>query len=105
MVYPFDSPRARLTDPDSSHAAADTSDRAGSTREVLSWLSLYPDGLTDAELEHLHTRSRAAAGHKPYTGARLRTARAELVEAGRVVAVGKGISPSGRACTRWALNH
>lgn len=103
MIFPFDTPRARRTDPVESHKAADTSDVAGSRREVLSWLAFHPDGLTDHQLEDLHVRSRRAAGHAPYTGARLRTARAELVEHGRVTEAGKGLSPSGRPARIWKL--
>jgi hypothetical protein len=103
LVFPDDTPRARRGDPVESHNAADTSDVAGSRREVLSWLTFHPEGLTDHQLEELHVRSRRAAGHAPYTGARLRTARAELVEHGRVLEAGKGVSPSGRPARIWAI--
>lgn len=103
LIFPFDSPRARRTDPVESHAAADTSDRAGSRREVISWLSLNPAGLTDAQIEALHVKSRNAAGHKAYTGSRLRTARSELVTDGHVVKVGKGVSPTGRTAALWGI--
>ena len=78
--------RARLHDPDTSHLAAEGSDLAGSQLVVEALLNYAgPAGLTD---EELFEGSRAdwviaLTGHT-YSPSRLRTARAELVEAGVV---------------------
>ena len=86
LVADTGGPRARLADPDTSHVAADGSDLAGSQAVVAVLLrSAGPAGLTD---EEIFEGSRSwpvlqLIGHK-YSPSRLRTARAELVEAGRV---------------------
>lgn len=97
-LFDDDSPRARRTDPLTSHEAADLNDTAGSRRAVLLILQAYGRPLADFEIEKIHDE----AGGK-YTGQRLRTARAELVERGVVADVGESITPHDRRCTTWAL--
>ncbi len=95
----FDSPRARRTDPDTSHEAADRNDTAGSRRAVLLIMQAYRRQLTDHEIETIHTE---AGGH--YTGQRLRTARHELVDKGEVVHDGWKLGPSGYRTRLWRLS-
>lgn len=93
-----DSPRARADDPLTSHAAADTNDTAGSRRAVLLILAAYGRALADHEIEAIHTD----AGGR-YTGQRLRTARAELVDLDRVRQHAEALTPKGAACWTWRL--
>lgn len=95
-----DSPRARADDPLTSHAAADTNDTAGSRRAVLLILAAYGRPLADHEIEAIHTE----AGGR-YTGQRLRTARAELVDIGRVRQHAEALTPKGAACWTWRLTQ
>jgi hypothetical protein len=105
MIFPDDRPRARRSDPLTSHRAADMTNRRGDAHhEVLSWLSLHPEGLTDDEIADKHRRSRRAKGQKPCSGSRLRTARSELVADGNVKAVGEGLSALGNASQKWTLS-
>lgn len=103
MTYPMlfdtdDSPRARRADPDTSHAAADLNDTAGSRRAVLLILQAYNRPLADYEIKAIHD---ASGGH--YTGQRLRTARHELVETGVVVHDGQKLGPSGYRTRSWRI--
>lgn len=99
-LFDDDSPRARVTDPLTSHYAADLNDTAGSRRAVLLILQAYGRPLADFEIEKIHDE----AGGK-YTGQRLRTARAELVERGTVTEAGESTTPHERKCITWALSH
>ncbi|MDY0829067.1 hypothetical protein SK224_07990 [Microbacterium sp. BG28] len=104
MVFPDDRPRARRSDPITSHQAADQTTRRGDAHhEVLSWLSLNPEGLTDDEIADKHIRSRRKKHQKPCSGSRLRTARSELVEDGLVEAIGEGSSVLGNPAQKWGL--
>lgn len=98
MLWPDESPRARRDDPETSHAAADTNDTAGSRRAVLIIMSAYRRPLADFEIEQIHTE----AGGR-YSGQRLRTARDELVTDGRVVEDGESTTPRGNRCLTWRL--
>jgi hypothetical protein len=96
-----DSPRARLTDPVTSHQAADSNNIAESTLVVLAILKGHREGLADWEVEHDH---RLAGGD--YTGQRLRTARSELVDAGAVVNTGHmKRNFNNRRTTVWCLTE
>ncbi len=96
-VWP-DSPRARATDPTESHLAADATQGsvAASQAAVLAILddALLP--LTDEELAG-YLKGR-------FSPSRVRTARHELEEDGRVVSTGT-VKPPGRRtrCRVWAL--
>ena len=94
---------ARATDPETSHNAAP------STNTQVHWgltevLRMYPHGLPDFKLESLYNQ-RSSTHPKQYpqvTPQRLRTARHELVEAGRVEDTGKTeLNARFRACTIW----
>ena len=97
-------PRARLTDPLTSHEAGDATESvvAASQAVVLSILHAVGAPMTHADI--------IAEDHDPFTQwrmfseSRLRTACAELVELGRVQPVGK-FKPAGSRAhhTLWAL--
>lgn len=76
-----DSPRVRRTDPSTSHEAADTNDVQKSIGLVYDILQLEP--LADHEIAAV-----ALGRGSQFTGQRLRTARAALVERGLVEATG-----------------
>lgn len=85
QIYPGDSPRVRLTDPPTSHRAADATakSRPGSQKAVLD--ALHRDGpLADHELVLAVQADATWNGARMYSPSRIRTARAELVEAGLV---------------------
>jgi hypothetical protein len=91
-----DSPRTRLSDPITSHEAADTNNITDSSAAVLAILATEPEGLADWEIEFEHDGK--------YTGQRLRTARHELVESGLVEDTGEfSTTLSGRRCKVWRL--
>ena len=93
-----DSPRARRTDPITSHEAADSNDVTRSIGWVLSLLhNVGP--LADHEIE-------AAARRRDvrFTGQRLRTARAALVRQGKVTDSGETrLTLNGRRAQVWQL--
>ena len=96
-----DEPRARVTDPVTSHEAADSI--SGEAREaselfVLDAVKAYGP-VTDAGVFDLAQIS----GHK-WSPSRLRTARAQLVSKGLVTELDhEGRSASGCRMTRWAV--
>jgi hypothetical protein len=92
-----DTARVRRTDPITSHEAADTNNTARSIGMVLDILQSEP--LADHEIETL-----AAARGSQFTGQRLRTARAALVEQGRVEATGiYRLTMYGRRANVWQV--
>lgn len=101
MVYPG-SPNVRSTDPLTSHEAADLSDTAASQLEVMRILEHADRPLSDGEIYREHL---AAPVLNPwsFSDSRLRTARHELVEDGRVVEAGEGRTSKGRRCKTWAV--
>ena len=101
MLWGVDSPRTRATDPVTSHEAADSNRVAASTRAVLTALAEGP-----ADDSQILTRHIARVGRHgvAFTPQRLRTARAELVEAGRVVHTGGfHVTGTGRRARVWGL--
>lgn len=99
MIFPEDEPRTRRTDPVTSHEAADGNDTAGSRLAVLAVLEGAQKPLADFQIEVAHR----PYVWKPYTGARLRTARSELVRKGTVIADGITRTPTGSKTTTWRL--
>lgn len=101
MVFPG-SANARSTDPLTSHEAADLSDTAASQLEVMRILEHASRPLSDGEIYREHL---AAPVLNPwsFSDSRLRTARHELVEDGRVVEAGVGRTSKGRRCKTWAV--
>lgn len=103
-----DSARTRETDPATSHEAADSISREAledSEREVLTILAECPLPQTDEALtEHHEARAFLGLAARTYTPARLRTARAQLVELGRVVeGAERGRTKTGRSARTWTL--
>lgn len=93
-------PRARRTDPEESHLAADTSNLAESQDAVLEALATGPR--TDGDIVRHHYDMSLFFGGPKFSDSRLRTARHELVEAGLVENSGiPGSTPSGRKCATW----
>lgn len=101
-------PRARLTDPNTSHLAAEAADLEGSQAVVHAVLEYAgPDGLTDEEISEGARQERfvAIVGRR-YSDSRLRTARAELVERGVVVDAGHVRHTAfGYEARVWMLAH
>lgn len=95
-----DSPNARQTDPITSHiAASSVAGRVAASQAIVyRILTDHPHGLTDEEI-----RIEAAwSGH--WSPERLRTARAELVDQGRVHAAGTTTLPGHRnRMTVWEI--
>lgn len=99
-LWPDDSPRARRTDYETSHEAADTNDVEGSRAEVLTILDAGPQD--DFQIWEAHDRAVHRFGGPRYTPQRLRTARSELVREGRVEFTGiYHLSPSNRRTRVW----
>lgn len=102
-----DSARARATDPQTSHAAADSisaEGREASELEVLEILSAAERPLTSEQIEarHVHRAWQGEAA-MTWTGARLRTALKQLADDGHVVKDGEGRTKSGRRAAAWRL--
>lgn len=98
---------ARRTDPVTSHEAAESlSDEAlvGAQREVVDILTIN-GGLADVDIASVHEfRHARGITELNLSEQRLRTARAELVRAGRVVATGREVlTPRGRRAVVWGL--
>lgn len=86
-IFDEDSPRVRKSDPVTSHRAADETRKSvsGSRDAVLA--ALHRDGaLADHELVLAVQADATWNGSRMYSPSRIRTARAELVEAGLVQA-------------------
>lgn len=97
----LDSPRARKTDPPTSHAAAD-SNRLDSRAQVLAILRMCGP-LADHELVDQFDLYAARMGIR-FTPQRLRTARAELTRDGLVEYTGiDRLTPTGRRAQVWAV--
>lgn len=99
----------RTNDPETSHAARDSiSDEAlaESQAEVLAILHMNgPQADHDILAIHEFRHARGIARHE-FTGQRLRTARNELVEYGRVVQTeGEALTPSGRRAKVWGITQ
>ena len=94
-----DTVRARRSDPETSHAAADSSNREGSRVVVLAVLREHGP-LADHEMVAF-----AESHGSRFTAARLRTARHELVGEGAVSIVVdvERLTPSNRRAKVWAV--
>lgn len=95
-------PRSRTKDPTTSVDAGRAADLNASQREVLETPHDLRLDVTDRELvEFMANRG------SPYTPQRIRSARAELTDAGLVVCVegAYGRSPSGRREQVWQLTE
>ena len=104
MVLDGASPRSRMADPTTSVDAGRSVDLPGSWRYVLDTLGTFGP-FADHEL--LWFYGRDTAGQEIYgrfSPQRLRSARAELVEAGRVEFTGDhSVTDSGRSARVWRV--
>lgn len=100
-VYPG-SPRARATDPITSHEAADATQGsvAASQAAVISILTGAAAPLSDQQI----ARAAEAFGYR-FSGSRLRTARHELEEDGVVVKAGTVKHPGRTRMAVWTLRE
>lgn len=100
-----DTARVRLSDPITSHESADGNDIHGARDEVLFYLGLHP--LADHELIDMFERDYKISGAlKHYTPQRLRTARKELVDMGRVEATGiYRLTATGGRANVWQIKE
>jgi hypothetical protein len=98
-----DNPRARLSDPETSHEAADGNDVHGARHAVLAVLR-GAGPFADFELERYYAHVTKGTTLPQYTPQRLRTARKELVDAGAVVFSGSfRQTPTGGKSRVWAV--
>jgi hypothetical protein len=95
---------ARTSDPDTSHAAADTviDPNKGTYRRIISLIRLRRDGLSDEQLFDLWSEARDA-DYPPISPSGLRSRRSELTRHGLIVPGGEGRTRAGRRCTLWRL--
>lgn len=102
-----DSARARKGDPETSHAAADSNSAEGleaSELEVLTILELFDRPVTDDAIAFEHERRCwRDLPVMQWEASRLRTARKQLAELGRVVQDGEGKTRKGRKAAAWRL--
>lgn len=103
-----DSARARKTDPETSHAAADSitpEGREASELEVLTILREADKPITSEQIESRHlTRAWQVTGVHAYTGARLRTALKQLADDHLVERTDvEGRTKSGRRAATWRI--
>lgn len=95
-------PHARLTDPITSHEAAERVDpeRLTQTQEII--VKLLEEGMTDEELVHAFTAYCQLKGYTNISSASgIRSRRNELYRARRVEAIAYGKSTSGRRSIVW----
>lgn len=103
-----DAARARKSDPETSHAAADSitaEGREASEYEVLAILQAATTPITAEQIEARHL-NRAGWGETPhhYTASRLRTALKQLADDGLVYRTGvEGRTKSGRRAATWQV--
>lgn len=106
IVMVGDSARTRRSDPVTSHEAADSTTNSIHFSQVYVYDTLRWHGpFADHELVEFHEDEAAHAPYnvpQKYSASRLRSARAELVEQGRVVFTGEFVlTDSGRRAKVW----
>ena len=109
IVAAGDSPRVRANDPETSHAAAESISFAAleaSEVEVLVILDAATGPMTDAQIERAHAqRAWQGLAERIWSPPRLRTARKQLVDDGKVARAGEGRSATGRRAGAWVLTE
>jgi hypothetical protein len=99
---PMDPPRARVTDPSTSHEAARSATPRQATAQAGILHVLRTNGpLTDAALVDVYRRYARAGILRPQSDSGIRSRRAELVAAGQVCVAGRVRLPSGRHALTW----
>jgi hypothetical protein len=95
-------PTARITDPLTSHLAAQSVANLEATKLVIKYLLTAPK--TDQELIEEYTVGALLGKWPKASESGIRTRRSELVEAGEVIATGeKRKTESGRQANVWSL--
>ena len=95
-------PHARLTDPGTSHEAAQSVDNMTETKKAIFYLLKYP--MTDAMLIQSYGMLVNIKQAPRASESGIRSRRAELVEDGLVMDTGNRLkSPSGRNMIVWAI--
>lgn len=103
MLWGEDNPRARQSDPITSHEAAELSETAWSRRFVLDLFHEY-GAMADWQLCRKAGKKTHGTMLRRYSDERLRTARHELAERLIIRDTGRYIkSPRGRRSKVWAL--
>jgi len=97
-------PKARLTDPQTSHEAAESVKNLTQTQMgILNILSTVPHPLSDEEIiEQYQTKVRLGVLQRASVSG-IRSRRHELEVLGRVALKGFGRTWSGRRCALWGL--
>lgn len=97
--------RARTTDPETSHAAADSIDRLSDRQGEVYWVLARYGHATDSELVTAYNYAAARGVVSPQSPSGIRTRRSELVARGAVVDTGKRrtVAPSTRPSIVWRL--
>jgi hypothetical protein len=101
-------PKARTSDPDTSHlaAASITEHQVTAVQQSIIDVLHHYGAATDEQIAERHTQLRVAAGWSRVSPSGLRSRRAELVAAGIVIDTGRrGITSAGRATIIWGLAH
>ena len=105
-------PRARATDPQTSHVAAKSvRDKVRASQQAVldcferAALSRARPGQTDPEFIHRYKTDRLHFGWPTQSDSGLRTRRHELVVMGKLEARGEWKGESGRRFTIWALKR
>lgn len=95
-------PNARMTDPETSHEAAERVNNLTETKQAIVKLLKYP--MTDYELIKSYKQWAEAGLHPDASESGIRSRRAELVEDGIIRDSGyRAKSPSGRNMIVWQL--
>lgn len=99
---PDSEPRARHSDPDTSHAAAASVRRIADTHRALLALFEWHPAMTDEQILDQYTTLRTMMDWPRQSPSGLRTRRSELVQAGLIGDSGqRARTTSGRACIIW----
>lgn len=97
-------PRARLSDPQTSHSAARTVRGVTATHARIKALLRDEGPMTDEQIAEAWKRMVTIAAWPKGSPSGLRTRRAELVDRGEVVDTGRtALTRAGRRTTVWAL--
>lgn len=99
-------PKARHSDPQTSHEAASKVSNVEQVRiAIYNILDANPEGLTDSQIQRIYDKARPKLRWPLASDSGLRSRRAELVEQGRVAHSGKyGVTESGRKTIVWKVS-
>lgn len=99
-------PKARNTDPSTSHDAAKSLSNVELLRiAIYNILEANPQGLTDGQIQTIYDKARAQYRWPIASDSGMRSRRSELVEQGRVIHSGRyGTTESGRKTIIWEVS-